>query len=675
MLYQKDGKLFRRWDRELLCVEPHGPDALRVRATHLAGFHDDFSVLEPPGDAPSAAIEIDGDRASVANGRIRCEVLCTGKLKFYNRRGELILQEYDRNRFRKNAPGEMDSALEIVPRTFTPNRGTNYFRIRLRFESQRDERFYGMGQYQQPDLNLKGCVLELAQRNSQVSVPFCVSSKGYGFFWNNPAIGHAAFANNVTLWQADSTRQLDYWITAADTPREIVERYTEAVGRVPMMPECLLGLWQSKLRYRTQEEVLEVAREYRRRGVPLSVIVIDFFHWTAQGDWKFDPAYWPDPSAMVRELEDMGVKLMVSVWPTVEKESENFDFLTEAGMLIRTEEGPRLGVKNGDTYADMTNPETRKFVWERLKKNYYDHGIRLFWIDEGEPETTKYEFANYRYHIGSALEAGPLYPRDYIRMLHDGMREAGEKDIVTLARCAWAGAQKYGAVLWTGDVSSSFDSLRNQLAAALGMGLSGMPWWTTDIGGFVEGDVRTEEFRELLTRWFQMGTFCPVLRMHGFRLPVVVAPGGTPYRLGYARGWVDTSGSPNEIWSYGETVYGMCERFIRIRERMRPYLVELMAAAHRRGTPLMRPLFYDYPEDADAARVEDQYMFGPDMVVAPVLDRGARRRAVYLPAGSWRHLFSGKEYSGPVTVECDAPLAEMPVFVKPERADALFGPR
>ncbi|MCD8140008.1 MAG: hypothetical protein LUE17_09580 [Planctomycetaceae bacterium] len=668
MLYEKDGKLYRRWDKEILCIEPYGPNALRVRATHLAGLNDDFSALEPADAGPPPVIQIDGDTASIANGDIRCEVLCTGKLKFYNGRGDLLVQEYDKNRFRKNAPGELDSALEIIPRTFVPHRGTNYFKLQVRFEAQAGERFYGMGQYQQPDLNLKGCVLELAQRNSQVSVPFCISSKGYGFFWNNPAIGHAAFVNNVTMWQAESTRQMDYWITAADTPRELVESYAKVVSRVPMMPDYALGLWQSKLRYRTQQEVLEVAREYRRRGVPLSVIVIDFFHWTAQGDWKFDPECWPNPGEMVRELEEMGVKLMVSVWPTVEEGSENFAFMQEAGLLIRTEAGPRVCIKNRDTYADMTNPDTRAFVWDKLKRNYYDHGIRLFWLDEGEPETTKYEFDNYRYHIGSALEAGPLYPREYTRMVYEGMRAEGKENVITLARCGWPGSQKYGAILWTGDVSSSFDSLRNQLAAALGMGISGMPWWTTDIGGFVEGDVRSDEFKELLVHWFQMGTFCPVLRMHGFRNPIEVTPGGKPYTAGDATGWKYTSGAPNEIWSYGEAVYDICTTFIRLRERIKPYLREQMRAAHERGTPIMRPLFFDYPEDAAAANIEDQYMFGPDVMVAPVMELGVRIRTVYFPEGVWRHIFSGIEYSGPATAECAAPLEEVPVFVKAERA-------
>ena len=199
-----------------------------------------------------------------------------------------------------------------------------------------------MGQYQQPYLNIKGCTLELAHRNSQASVPFVLSSLGYGFLWHNPAIGKVTFGKNVTEWYAQSTDILDYWITAGDTPAEIEEAYARATGTVPMMPEYAMGFWQCKLRYQTQEELLEVAREYKRRGLPISVIVADFFHWPNQGDWKFDREYWPDPKAMVDELKAMGIELMVSIWPTVEESSENYREMEEKGYLIRADRGNRI---------------------------------------------------------------------------------------------------------------------------------------------------------------------------------------------------------------------------------------------------------------------------------------------------------------------------------------------
>lgn len=667
MLTEKDGKLWRRYDKELLCIEAYGADSLRVRATQLSGFQDDrLSALTEPEETGSADIRMEGNTGWIRNGKLTCQVLCTGKLKFYNQKGELLLEEYDKNRFRENAPGEKDSALEIIPRTFVPHQGTDNYRLTVRFEAQEGERFYGMGQYAYPYLNLKGCVLELSQRNSQISVPFAVSSRGYGFFWNNPAIGRAVFGRNLTEWHADSTKQMDYWITAGDTPAEIEEAYASVTGKVPMMPEYGTGFWQSKLRYRTQEEVLKVAGEYKRRGLPISVLVIDFFHWTAQGDWKFDPECWPDPEAMVRELREMDIEPMISVWPTVEESSENYKYMEEMGYLIRTEQGPRLGIKNKDTYVDATNPEARAFVWEKLKENYYDKGIRLFWLDECEPEVTRYEYENYRFHAGTHKEAGSLYPKEFARMVYEGRSREGESEIVSLVRCAWAGSQKYGALVWTGDIYSDFASLRNQVTAGMNMGLSGFPWWTTDIGGFHGGNIYSEEFKECFVRWFQFGAFCPVFRLHGFREPLVVEPGKPEFKAGNAEGWKYTSGSPNEVWSYGEEVYEICRKYMQIRERIRPYLMEQMERAHKYGTPVMRPLFYDHPEDGTAWTIEDEYLLGPDIVVAPVVYEGARERKLYLPEGSWTDIHTGAVWEGKSWITCQAELDRIPVYARKE---------
>ena len=227
-----------------------------------------------------------------------------------------------------------------------------------------------MGQYQQPYLDLKGCTLELAHRNSQASVPFLLSNRGYGFLWNNTAVGKVTFGKNVTEWYAGSVQQMDYWITAGDTPAEIEEAYARATGTVPMMPDYAMGFWQCKLRYQTQEELLEVAREYKRRGLPISVIVIDFFHWTKQGDYKFDPEYWPDPEGMVRELKEMGIELMVSIWPTIDKTSENFGEMHEKGYLVRFDRGNSIVMDwMGNTmFFDATHPGAREHLWKNHKK-------------------------------------------------------------------------------------------------------------------------------------------------------------------------------------------------------------------------------------------------------------------------------------------------------------------
>ncbi len=562
-------------------------------------------------------------------------------------------------RNRKDLTADYCSSLNIDAREHRPIVGGDY-EITARFESNPNEKIFGMGQYQQPYLDLKGSELELAHRNSQASVPFALSSLGYGFLWNNPAVGRVTFAKNMTTWYAVSSKKLDYWITAGDTPAEIEQAYANAVGKVPMMPEYAMGFWQCKLRYQTQDELLEVAREYKKRGLPISVIVIDYFHWPNQGDWRFDPVYWPDPDAMIRELKEMGIELMVSIWPTVDYRSENFKEMEEKGYLIRSERGVRVSMTyQGNTvHYDATNPGAREYVWEKAKKNYYDKGVRIFWLDEAEPEYTIYDFDNYRYYLGPNVQIGNLYPMMYAKTFFDGMKAEGQDNIINLLRCAWAGSQRYGALVWSGDIHSSFKSLRNQFAAGLNMAIAGIPWWTTDIGGFHGGDANDPEFRELLVRWFEYGAFCPVMRLHGDRVP-------KQPQLGTTGGCGCLSGAPNEVWSFGNDVYEICKKYLFLRERLKPYIAGLMQEASEVGTPVMRPLFYDFPQDDKAWKIEDQYLFGSDILVAPIMENGQRTRSIYLPKGAdWIDGWSGTSYSGGSAIEIDAPLDQIPAFIR-----------
>lgn len=281
-------------DSEVLWVEPWGPSALRVRATAQHEMRmDDWALTVTPPEA-GAKIVVLQDHASIANGSIEAVITSGGKITILNQAGKILLEEYVRNR--SNLRDPKCSSLQLKGREFRPVPGRSNYHLTLRFESQDpEEKIFGMGQYQQPFLNLKGMDLELAHRNAQASVPFAVSSRGYGLLWNNPAIGRATFGKHITSFEAYSTTLLDYWVVAGDNPRAIVESYSSVTGTVPMMPEYGLGMWQCKLRYQTQDEVLEVAREYKRRNLHIDVIIVDFFHWFRQGDWEFDPTYWPDP--------------------------------------------------------------------------------------------------------------------------------------------------------------------------------------------------------------------------------------------------------------------------------------------------------------------------------------------------------------------------------------------
>ena len=374
-----NGVLIARNGGEMLRIEPWGKNSLRIRATMLPELSNQAWALTETPESSHAEVEChevdhwvgDGtidkrESASITNGRICAVVNFAGVITFY-RDGRQFLREYYRSY--DGTLSRESRCLKTVNREWKGIIGGSEFSLNLKFDSNDGEKIFGMGQYQQPYMDLKGCTLELAQRNSQISVPFAVSNLGYGMLWNNPAVGQVTFGKNYTEWTARSTKQMDYWLTVADGPKQILENYTAVTGRAPMFPEDRMGLWQCKLRYRTQDEVLSVARQYQKEGIHIDQIVIDFFHWTVQGDWKFDTTYWPDPKAMVDELHSMGIKVIVSVWPSVDRKSENFQPMMDRGLLIRTERGAAQTYDyQGDCVEiDVFNPESRKYVCEICK--------------------------------------------------------------------------------------------------------------------------------------------------------------------------------------------------------------------------------------------------------------------------------------------------------------------
>jgi alpha-D-xyloside xylohydrolase len=648
---ERDGALEWSGRQESVRIEPWGPDAIRVRARLggpvLEGLPG--ALVDDPEPAQAVAVKIGDDEGELTVGAITAHVSSDGQIRFVRTDDGTELLAEERAHFWW--PG---------PRLYTPT-GNGHHRLEQRFSAYEGEKLYGLGQHQHGRFDQKGTVLDLVQRNAEVTIPVLTSSRGYTLLWNSPAIGRVELADNGTRWVADSARQIDYWITAG-TPADAQRRYSAATGRTPMLPEWAAGFWQCKLRYRTQDELLAVAREYKRRGLPISAIVCDFFHWTHLGEWKFDPAEWPDPAAMTRELDTLGIKLVVSVWPSVSPLSENHELMEQKGYFIGTQYSPMAHADWPDkevastvqvAFYDATNPEAREFVWSRVRDNYLEpYGIRAFWLDACEPELKPHFAENLRYHAGPGLEVGNLYPLENARTFYEGMHAAGETEVVTLNRSAWAGSQRYGAALWSGDIGTDFATLRRQIAAGLNTALSGIPWWNTDIGGFHGGDPNDPAYREVMVRWFQFGALSPLMRLHGFRDP------GMP--LG-----PDMTGGPNEVWSYGEEAAAILEKYLHLRERLKPYVLDVMRAAHEEGLPVMRPLFLEFPEDEKAWSVADAYLFGPDLLVAPVLAAGVTEWTVYLPAGArWTDAWTGEEYEGGTTVTVDAPLDRIPLFLR-----------
>ncbi|WP_329310655.1 glycoside hydrolase family 31 protein [Streptomyces sp. NBC_01262] len=651
---EQDGVLERRTAQEFLVVEPWGPHAVRVRARAAQGLDDPAlpGALDgpPPGAAPTVSVHPDGT-ARIVNGRLTVEAGADGRLRFlHTATGRELLAE-------KHPYTWYPSARVHAPL------GEGRYRLAQSFEAYPGERLHGLGQHLHGRLDQKGLVVDLVQGNTVAAIPFLHSSRGYGLLWNNPAVGRVELGADATRWVADEARRIDYWITAGDTPAEIMACYADATGHPPLIPDWASGFWQSKLRYRTQDELLAVAREYKERRLPLSVIVCDFFHWTRMGDWDFDPTDWPDPGAMVEELGALGVRLAVSVWPTVEPTSTNYQALHDAGHLVADSRGGVLtfpwparghGADHQPTaYLDPSVPAARRHLWEQLRAHYHALGVTAFWLDACEPDLPPEPAARAVYGAGSGAEVGNLYGVWQARAVAEGLREAGDERPFSLTRSAWAGSQRYGASLWSGDIAPTFASLAQQIPAGLNVAMSGIPWWNTDIGGFQGGDPADPHYQELLVRWFQYGTFSPVMRLHGDRAPNQAFT-------------AEITGGPNEVWSYGEQAYPILREHLRLRERLRPYLHELAEQAHREGAPVMRPLFFGFPDDARAWDVEDQFLLGPDVLVAPVTEAGSRARPVYLPGRArWTDTATGEVHRGGVELAgVPAPLERIPVFVR-----------
>lgn len=649
------GKIVWETEGELVWLEPYGHDGIRFRSSKSLTINEmlDWTLLKQE-ESTGAQIIIEKDRGIITNGKIRAEILGDGTVNYYKRTGESILRELWIDTREGTAPQRKAREYKAISSTA--------FKTSLYFKANEGEHFYGMGQEPNDCFDLKGCTVELLQKNTKSTIPFVYSTRGYGFIWNNPAIGRAEFVNNHTMWFAEACQQIDYIVLTGESPAEILERYTEHTGRAPMLPEWASGFWQCKLRYKTQDELLDVARKYKQKNIPINVIVADYFHWTQQGEWKFDERYWPDPKAMVEELEELGIKLMVSVWPTVDVRSENYDEMRMKNYLLRAEKGISsfFMFLGPETYVDTTRPEAQKYLWDKLKQHYYDLGIKMFWLDEAEPELRPYDYENVRYYIGNGQEVSNIYPFTYAKSVYDGLTKEGE-DSVNLVRCAWLGTQRLGAVVWSGDVASTFDSLRKQMKAGLNIAMCAIPWWTTDIGGFLFGDPEEPEFIELLIRWFQYGAFCPIFRLHGYRMPYEQIDDNT----------FDgecTTGGPNEVWSFGEETEELIVSVIHLREKFRPYIMKQMKIASDKGTPVMRPLLFDFYEDERTLGIYDEFMLGPDLLVAPVIEYQARTKRVYFPKGTdWICIKTGNRYKGGAEALVDAPLDTIPLFYREGR--------
>ncbi len=540
-----------------------------------------------------------------------------------------------------------------------------FFTVGASFGAADDEHDYGLGQNQQGFLDRRGHVIECAHdydapAGQSVCVPFLVTNKGYGLVWDNPSKTTVALGfNNQNTFKSQVGQRVSFFVIAGDY-NAIYRGYRLLTGDVPMLPKSAYGYIQCKQRYSTQAEIMSVAKGYRDRKLPIDDLVIDWFTYTKMGEMDMDPKAWPDPVDMLKQLHAMDYHVMISVWPRFTPGSRYYDLLKTNGWFEHLADGtPTNGLPYDKAGSDIdtTNPDAAKWYWSIIKENYVAKGFDAFWADETEPDIPP---AGSYFKVGPGTQFFNVYPLFHTAAFYNGMRADMKERALILARDSYLGAQHNGAIFWSSDINPNWDTLKRSVPTGLNFVASGMPYWSTDIGGWQglpyshtplhtplldPSDARDnvnhyDDYPELYTRWFEYGAFQPNFRTHGTR-------------------------NHNEVWSYGKQAQPILEKYLRLRYQLMPYLYSLGWQAHETGAPFMRGLFLDFPNDPQVADIGDEYMFGPALLVAPVTDQGQTSRSVYLPAGSdWYNFWTNERVHGGQRITVQAPIDTIPVFVR-----------
>lgn len=644
-----------------LRIEAWESNSLRVRLGKKIFYGPGTLGLTPgaySANSTSLTKSIIGPR-EITNGNIRANVDTNGLITFTAvDTGKQLLRQFSAASF------------ELSPTTTN----LTYMALNMTFESDSKEQIFGLGQrsltQNHLDNKISTNIIALGQNKYYISVPFYYSSRGYGFLWNMPGDGQVTLNPDATRWYSNTHYQIDFWITTGvkntkNSAKDVMAQYADATGHTHLLPDHAAGFWQSKCRYKTQNELLEVAEGYSNRSLELGIIVIDFHSWVYFGDYTFNKPCWPSPKNMTAQLLSLGTgdtHVLLSTYPFFDTRSNNTQEGLLNGYFTVNRNGTQSPVvrnnlcENKACYLiDPFLPAAREWVWSK-HEHYFDSGIESFWLDDTEPMNTKSLRGVAQFACGPIEHCGALWPNAWVSTFTDGVVSRGVKRPMMLSRAGWAGFQKLGAALWSSDIKSTFKSLQVQVRAGLATAMSGIPYWTTDVGGFSGGKDTDPEMQELIIRWHQYGAFCPIYRTHGNRKPECPSD-PDPHSCNFSCG-----GAGNEAWSYGPSVEIAITRMIEIRTLLKPYTLQLATAASERGEPPMRPMFYDFPMDEKVWNIDDQFMYGPSYLVAPILEYQARSRSVYLPEGKWKHYFSNKTFTGGEKIVVEAPLLSFPLF-------------
>jgi len=632
--FQKEPVVLIRQERGILRLQVCSPAIIHLTYSPTADFHEQPNTVIVKTSWPPSDWKIDESTDALTLTTTQLKVVIdrkTGSITYSDSSGHVLLHDESKTMTPVRVNGENTYSAE------------DYMTLGGYGST---EALYGLGQHQAGVWNYRGESVDLSQDNANVAVPLMVSSLGYGLFWNNTS--RSRFNNrfeHALYVSSEIADTIDYYFLYGPELDQVIAGYRELTGAAPMFGKWAYGFWQCKNRYRSQAELLAVAQKYRDLKIPIDNVVQDWFWWNRKGEHVFNSNY-PDPNGMIDQLHRGNFHLMISVWPFFEPGSTAYDTMDKNGWFIdKTVVAKPPYHQNRMAVYDASNPDARKYYWQLMNDGLFKLGIDAWWLDTTEPETEGREEniqLNHKLAIGSGNRYVNLFPLMTTTAVYEGQRATTDKKrVFILTRSAFAGSQRNAVSAWSGDINSDWITFRRQIPAGLNYELSGLPYWTTDIGGFVSGNPEDPAYRELFVRWFQFGTFSPIFRVHGTR-----------------------SNDQNELWSYGADMQKVLVNYDRLRYRLLPYIYSMAWRVTNDSYTPMRALAMDFRGDPQALNIGDEFMFGPALLVSPVSEPGAETRRMYLPKAIWYDFWTGQKMEGGKTITTAAPLNRIPLFIR-----------
>jgi len=650
-------------------IQFYSPSIVRVLKSPAGNDFkkESLSVIKTP-QKTVFTIKQNGDELTLKSESLKVELnLKSGAISFTSPKGNPLLKEKETG----------------VAFTDFNDAGVKTYSVSQSFVLDKDEAIYGLGQQQKGKMIQRNLKMNMIQGNTDDYIPLFQSVKGYGLYWDN--YSPTVFSDNQdeTSFKSDVGDCVDYYFMYGGNADGVIAQMRDLTGQVPMFPLWTFGYWQSKERYKSQNEVVDVIQKYRQLNVPIDGIIQDWQYWGNNYLWnsmEFLNVDYSNPKKMIDDVHKLNAHMIISIWSSFGPMTKPYKIMDKKGMLFNIDTWPESGSEiwppnkeypSGVRVYDAYNPEARDIYWNQLNKGVFSLGMDGWWMDSTEPDhfNPKPQDFDTKTYLGSFRKVRNAYPLMTVGGVYDHQRKTtSDKRVFILTRSTFAGQQRYGANTWSGDVTASWDALKNQISAGLNLSLSAIPYWNSDIGGFFLSRFRKKlndaEYRELYARWIQFGAFCPMMRSHG-------------------------TDAPREIYQFGkkgDKVYDAIEKFINLRYSLLPYIYSSSWDITANQSSMMRALVMDFPQDKQALDLNDEYMFGKSILVCPVTNSmysknteedfsSIKTRELYLPKGAdWIDFWTGEKHTGGQKINKESPLDIMPLYIK---AGSIFpiGPK